>query len=219
MKSFAPFTLAGLGLVLWSSHQQCASAFVVRAPAAGVLIRPSKDFSSALYHSSKNDKNIMEDVTHQGGNARYTEPLVEPARLEMRHNDGEEDGTFIDLATGDELQWNEAPTHARNNVQAKTRSNSNQKRIRSPWRAKAIPTNEDYSNVDVDDDVYHKGGNAHFAATKNPVMFTGSNDDEEDCEHSYIDFATGDELCWNDYDKTKRASAPSTSSSNQGPMP
>jgi hypothetical protein len=113
---------------------------------------------------------------YKGGNQRYTKPMVEPALLNHNVEDDEE-WFFFDLATGDELCWNQAPTHPRNVVAASTFVVSG---------VASIP----FFTVAED---YHKGGDAHFHAMNSPTKLV------EECETPYIDFATGDELCWNDY--------------------
>ena len=114
---------------------------------------------------------------HKGGNARYTTPLVEPA---LFGDDEECDVPMVDFVTGDELCWNEAPEHPRNVVARSSAGNVETRSI----------------TPDVADD-YHKGGNGRYQAIQRPSKLA-----EEDCDTPFIDFATGDELCWNDYDKS-----------------
>ncbi|KAL3920120.1 MAG: hypothetical protein SGARI_007026, partial [Bacillariaceae sp.] len=86
---------------------------------------------------------------------------------------------IVDFSTGDELCWGESPLLQQKNYEATT-----------------IPTNTamQYAyNVETRDE-YHKGGNAHYVAESLPRAL------EEECdeEHRYIDFQSGDELCYAD---------------------
>ena len=120
-----------------------------------------------------------EAVYRKGGNAGYTQPTVEPARV-----DCQEGNYYIDHATGDELCWGVAPTHARNFVKASSPDVSSQ--ARSHLQMFLFP--------DEADGVYRKGGhmsNEQHHASEPPRAL-----EENDCEEPYVDFATGDELCW-----------------------
>lgn len=57
------------------------------------------------------------------------------------------------------------------------------------------------------DALHHKGGNAGYDAVVSPRML----DEENDCEHPYIDFATGDELCtYNSFLEVRRSKRTTT---------
>jgi len=120
------------------------------------------------------------DSYHKGGNARYTKPVVTPAALTS--SDEEEcEEVMIDFATGDELCWGQAPTHARNNLVDATKGVGSARHV----------------DVEVADD-YHKGGNAHYKAKQAPRKLKDLDEDEE-YETPFMDFVSGDELCWNKY--------------------
>ena len=129
----------------------------------------------------ENDDDDDMQSYHKGGNQRFTKPVVEPSLLNYDQDEDECEDVFVDLATGDELCWNEAPTHAKNVVAASAGRVYQQNSVQ----------------LDVADD-YHKGGNARFKPTETPTKLM----EYEDCETPFIDFATGDELCWNDYRST-----------------
>lgn len=138
-----------------------------------------------LFESNKQYENhVKKDIYHKGGNSRYQAPVVEPARLsDEAHEDCDE--PFIDHATGDELCWGETPSHPRNNIVDKNSvANSINKGTRK------------YVEPEVAKD-YHKGGNALYQATNGPPRKL---EDDHECETPFIDFVSGDELCWNDAD-------------------
>ncbi|CAB9520599.1 expressed unknown protein [Seminavis robusta] len=146
---------------------------------------PPRTASCHVLSATNQHHEFKPDSYHKGGNSRYTAPVVEPARLNM--DGGEEEEClepFIDHATGDELCWNEEPTHPRNVI-------ANKETLVDS--SSSIPTR--FVSPDVADD-YHKGGNALYQATDAPTKL------DEECETPFMDFVSGDELCWNDYDMT-----------------
>jgi len=54
--------------------------------------------------------------------------------------------------------------------------------------------------TDIHEQAYHKGGNAHYTnpAVRPSRLDSVRDDEEEECAEPFIDFATGDELCWNE---------------------
>lgn len=115
----------------------------------------------------------MNDIYRKGGNAGYTEPSVQPSRLDSV-TDCED--AFIDLATGDELCWNEQPQHARNVAPIPNMSH--------------VKLSFQHLMDSFVDNLHYKGGNAAFRAVLDPRKL------KEDCDEQFFDFATGDELCW-----------------------
>lgn len=165
-----------LALVLTTSTFLSTNGFVITVP------RPQKQIPLTPLSAGKSSGNDIEKITyHKGGNAHYTKPMVEPAAYTEECEE-----ILVDFVTGDELCWNEAPIHPRNVVEK---------------MASKTPDYSHHIDFDVFDD-YHKGGNAHYKASKNPTKLSANSDYEEDCETPFIDFATGDELCWNDYEKS-----------------
>lgn len=151
------------------------------APATGLVVpSPMQRFKRAagvpaVFAKKQQEMYGESDSYHKGGNAHFLNPEVYPARLD----DGEDcDEPFIDHATGDELCWGDAPTHPKNFVRDST---------------KKVPEEKVHVNFEVIDD-YHKGGDAHY----NPVRRPRKLKENEDCdeENQYIDFETGDQLCW-----------------------
>ena len=116
-----------------------------------------------------------ESTYHKGGNAHYLHPIIMPTLLD---DDEECEEWVIDFATGDELCWNESPKSTTQNYQ-----------MTVPKTTVFQQHNKNPKNVDED---LHKGGNARYEQAANVHALV------EDCdsEHRYIDFATGDELCW-----------------------
>ena len=72
--------------------------------------------------------------------------------------------------------WGEAPTHSRNVVESDTNVKFDGP---SPFKHHGSDT------------LHHKGGNAGYDAVVSPRVL----ESDDDCEHPFIDFATGDELC------------------------
>ena len=140
-----------------------------------VVTNPRRLPTTSLYYKSEDPD---DDSYHKGGNARYQTPLVQPSLFD---EDEECEHVMVDFVTGDELCWNEAPEHPRN-VVAQSSSSAVETRTVPPSVAEDA----------------HKGGNARYKAVGRPSKLM----DDEDCETPFIDFATGDELCWNDYDKS-----------------
>lgn len=182
MKKALFATIVCLLLQAWSASSFVVPTTLRRAAAKSILL------DSPLMDQDNDDD---DDVYHKGGNAGYADTLVKPSRPSGGGSDGDVDceETFIDLATGDELCWGVAPDHPRN-VVASTAAPSKQY-----FKKKTSSTT--LAAHDDDDTIYHKGGNAHFQAMEDPRKLQ-----DDDCEHTYIDFATGDELCLNDYDKS-----------------
>ena len=114
------------------------------------------------------------DATKQGGNARYQNPTVIPSKLEDECAE-----VIVDFSTGDELCWGESPLSSRKNYQ---------------HTANPVATNTAMQYDIATRDEYHKGGNAHYVAETLPRAL----EDECDEEHRYIDFQSGDELCYAD---------------------
>ena len=138
-----------------------------------------------LFGSSRHYQHqVKTDIYHKGGNSRYQVPVVEPARLsDEAHEDCDE--PFIDHATGDELCWGESPSHPRNNI---IDTNNDANIVNNGTRK--------YAKTKVAKD-YHKGGNALYQAANGPPKKL---EDDHECETPFIDFVSGDELCWNDAD-------------------
>lgn len=159
------------------------AAFVAshRRPVWGTSLSSTKEPEKTKNEESFLDQAFEDEDPvsyHKGGNSRYTEPMVKPARLSIDDDEEECEAPFFDLATGDELCWGEAPKHPKNVV---AQSKKNVEAVTRP-------------SPKVADD-YHKGGNAQFQSVGSPTKL---DDDDEECEVPFFDFVSGDELCWND---------------------
>jgi hypothetical protein len=151
---------------------------------------------SALEEEGEDSSSSLGRQTYRmGGNSKYTHPVVVPSHL-LEHGEDEEDceSPYIDHATGDELCWGVEPTNMPKNVVVTA--------VDTPTFTGKVSSK--YASPDTVD-LYHKGGNAnpHFTyeAMNTPhhhptTSYSSENDGEEDCEIPFVDFATGDELCW-----------------------
>ena len=163
------FLHAALFWSLWLGQVVLSRGFLINRRLTPVSF--SATTSSSLFYQDPNDNN--DQVYRKGGNAGLQSPEVYPAYLE----DDECSSPFFDFATGDELCWGEKPDHPRNVVE-----HHNQ-----------VAQEKAHFDLNVVDQ-YHKGGNAHYPASVTPRKLM----DEEECDENnmFVDFATGDELCW-----------------------
>ena len=85
-----------------------------------VFPQPSKGFvaGAAFFRASTSLLAENPDHTyHKGGNSKQTlKPVVKPALLGDNESEEECEDILIDFATGDELCWNEPPSHPKNVV-------------------------------------------------------------------------------------------------------
>lgn len=121
------------------------------------------------------------DATHQGGDAHYQNPAVVPSKLSSKEKE-ECQEIIIDYATGDELCWGESPLAEHKNYR------------QLEQEPVAQNTAMQYASISVRDE-YHKGGNARYLSDSMPRTLKDSGK-ECDEEHRYIDFQSGDKLCW-----------------------
>jgi hypothetical protein len=121
-----------------------------------------------------------ESTYHKDGYSRSKHPINVPSLL-----DDEEECVewILDFATGDELCWSESPkTTTPNYYQTTIPASKKNSRMFQRY------VNQ-HKNVDEN---LHKGGNARYEQAANVHLLV------EDCDadRRFIDFATGDELCW-----------------------
>ena len=165
-----------------------------------------------------------EDMLLHKGESR-SKPVVDPTRLRDSFSEEEEcEEPFVDFATEDELCWNEAPRHQERWDASKADQYQPPHHIDSnppPTEMSEILEDDEMPLTllaDIDDDSnyldLHKsphGGHIGFipdehlgsfffnkgGSRRQPVNVpTKLQQGDEECKEPFVDFATGDELCW-----------------------
>lgn len=157
------------------------------------LVNPNNtDNNKEIKVATSVHQDDKDDSYHKGGNARYQDPVMRPSKLDTEEYDDCEE-TIIDFATGDELCWGESsplkqPTKNYNVNVVATATNT------------AMQYDVLHHDLKATRDEYHKGGNAHYRAESPPKLLKDILGEDGECDEQdrFIDFATGDELCWAD---------------------
>ena len=125
---------------------------------------------------------------HKGGSQKA--PVVEPTKL---HEEGLEDcdTPFVDFATGDELCWvgDEEYEEVASTMMLPSQE-SQPRRTKVPLE---VSHKFKFQRVGPVAKSSHKGG-SHNKPMMEPTKL--SQQQGEECDEPFVDFATGDELCW-----------------------